>query len=711
MNNPTLAPATHPSQQARLFMQKVPTLCSRSNCLQLLMMALIGLLVLTPQLAAQDLPFDSGSTGADGPLAFKAIPGGRNSHAMAYDPVRQQVVVHGGWNGGLLGDTWVLSGGDWTRAFTPVAPTGRYQHRMVWDGARSEIVLFGGLISGGSVYLNDTWVWNGESWAQKSPANSPSPRADFTLAYDAAREQVVLFGGTSSAATTRETWLWDGTNWTQADPATVPDTTSGNAMLYDVAREVVLLHGNWSQTWTWDGTDWTRQSSFQFPSNRGHPAMAYDPIREVAIFNGGGGLRETWSWDGSGWTKLDPHGPLLGTQLHAMVWDDARQRIVLFGGTVHGTEQGIEHYSADTWLWDGTIWSFWSGKAQIFDMTERPDGIWNFTTIDVPTDVTVRFKKNAGNTPVRWLATEEVIIHGVLDLNGDRGVHNLPVGTVARGGPGGFDGGRGAVRVDVSGSSIGSPGQGPGGGQPGTELNPTSLRDGQPGQHREMYGNVFLQPLLGGSGGGGGASSDTLNGGNGGGGGGAILIASSRDIFFDGSIQANGGDQGQFSGSSNGGRGSGGAILLRADRVIGNGTLQAVGGTSSSPNGRIRVEAYILVLNGTQTPPAVASLPAPNGELNIVGNLTIVSVDGANVSQPPSGGLQTPDVVFSETGPVDVVVSATGIPDGTPITLRVVTSDSVILAGPANLADGSASFAVTVPKGLGTLQAIAEFSR
>jgi hypothetical protein len=575
---------------------------------------------------------------------------------------------------------------------------------MVWDAARGEIVLFGGGISGQGIVYNDTWVWNGETWTQKAPANSPVPRSDFALAYDAARQRVVLFGGTLSTQGTQETWLWDGNNWTLVDPATKPPAGSGNAMTYDAAREEVVLFSGWNQTWTWNGSNWTQRGSHSF-ANRTTPAMAYDPIREVVLLNGGSGLRETWSWDGSGWTQLAPADSPLGTQFHTMVWDDARQRMVLFGG-----QHGLESYSADTWLWDGTTWSFAGGKAQTFDMTDRPDGIWNFTTITVPAGVTVRFNKNAANTPVRWLATGDVTIDGTLILNGERGDRDLPVGTVARGGPGGFDGGRRAVRVDVSGSSIGSPGQGPGGGLPGTAVDPTNLRDGQPGQYRDAYGNVFLQPLLGGSGGGGGASSETLNGGHGGGGGGAIMIASSRDIFLNGSIHANGGDQGLFSGSSYGGRGSGGAILLRADRVLGNGILEAFGGTSSFPNGRIRVEAYVRALGGAQVPPAVVGLPAPNGELNLVGTLTIVSVDGANVSQPSSGNLQTPDVVFSEAGPVSVVVNATGIPDGTPVTLRVATADSVILAGPVNLTGGSVAFGVTVPKGLGTLQAIAEFS-
>jgi hypothetical protein len=43
--------------------------------------------------------------------------------------------------------------------------------------------------------LNDTWVWDGTNWVQKFPGHCPSARYHHAMAYDAARGQVVLFGG------------------------------------------------------------------------------------------------------------------------------------------------------------------------------------------------------------------------------------------------------------------------------------------------------------------------------------------------------------------------------------------------------------------------------------------------------------------------------------------------------------------------------------
>jgi hypothetical protein len=42
------------------------------------------------------------------------------------------------------------------------------------------------------------------------------------MAYDAARGQVVLFGGYDGSGYLNDTWVWDGTNWVQKFPATVP---------------------------------------------------------------------------------------------------------------------------------------------------------------------------------------------------------------------------------------------------------------------------------------------------------------------------------------------------------------------------------------------------------------------------------------------------------------------------------------------------------
>ncbi len=654
-----------------------------------------------------DLPYSiaSATPGADGPLTFREIiPSGRIYVDMAYNPTSGKIILFGGYNNGEVGGTWEWDGTNWKQLNPANSPSPRRNHRMVYDAERDEILLFGGYRNGP---LNDTWVWKNGNWTEKTPAASPNPRYNHNMVYDgnAARKKVIVFGGSSA---NDETWSWDGVNWTLLPTATKPPKYDDVGIAYDAARGEVVMFNNQAQTWIWNGVNWVLKSPVQDPPGRGAHRMAFDAVNNVVVLFGGNGRNDTWVWNGVNWVQKNSAPQ--GRDNFAMVWDGTRNRVVVFGGNTPA-----ENPSSDTYLWNGTDWTYFSGRTQTFDMTGRASGIWNYSTINIPTDVRVVFKKNSANTPVRWLATGDVVVNGTIDVGGEDGLNSLPLGVVAQGGAGGFAGGRGALRQDQSGSFVGGPGQGPGGGLPGTSLqtNP-NLHDGKNGNYSDAtlpgsYGNVFIQPLVGGSGGGGGASSETVNGGNGGGGGGAIFIASSRDIIVNGAIEANGGEL-QHSGTSYGGRGSGGAILLRADRISGNGRLDAYGGTTSLDNGRIRLEAYYRQLAGQTRPISVNSAPIANTDFNTLGVLAVTLVSGQNVVQPPSGNTLSPDVIFTAAGPISVTVQGTGIPNGTPVKLRVTTSENVIDVPAVNLAGNTAVFSgVNVPAGIGTIQAFAEF--
>jgi HYR domain len=236
-------------------------------------------------------------------------------HRMVYDAARGEVVLFGGTDGtGFRNDTWVWDGTNWTQKSPANSPTPRYGN-VVYDAARGEVVLFGDL--GGGALFNDTWVWDGTNWTQKSPANRPTPRTNHAMAYDAGRGEVVLFGGyevvlldsgyTKTAGPRNDTWVWDGTNWTQKSPANRPTPRDNHAMAYDVARgEAVLFGGGdnvasfYDDTWVWDGTNWTQKSPAHRPAPGWGHAMAYDAARgQVVLF---GGLNSTsyqvgtWVW-------------------------------------------------------------------------------------------------------------------------------------------------------------------------------------------------------------------------------------------------------------------------------------------------------------------------------------------------------------------------------------------------------------------------------
>ncbi len=664
----------------------------------------------------QDLPFSSGSTGSDGALAIPAIAGARYQHALAYDSVRLRTVLFGGDNSsGNSNDTWEYDGINWIQKLPAISPPVRYAHAMAFDSARGRVVLFGGYTNSGAL-SSDTWEWDGTNWTQKSPATVPAARYGHAMAYDSAagRQQVVLFGGYNGSTVVGDTWEWNGTNWTQKSPTASPPARFYHALAYDSARgRVVLFGGNSTvssraaDTWEFDGTTWTQKTTANAPPGRLYHALAFDSTRgRVVLFGGQSTVAtyssDTWEWDGAIWTQKSPTTSPPGRYYQALAYDSAptRQRLVLFGG-FNGTNL------ADTWEWNGTDWAFKSGPNFPFDMTARANGIWNFTSVTVPSGVTVTFKKNAANAPVVWLATENVQINGSVDVSGGDATGTDVPELVGKGGPGGFDGGVGGTRFDVSNSYPGQPGQGPGGGLPGTQ--PSTDRDGKPGTFSATYGNLYLQPLIGGSGGGGASSGATSNGGAGGGGGGAILIASSKDIIVNGSIKSEGGLRSVT--NSVGGNGSGGAVRLVADRVIGSGSVDV------DTTGRIRIEGFFRALAGSTGNSIAASGAAPVATFaaSAQGQLIVSSVAGQNVAQPPTGSLTTPDVVFTQAGQITVTVTGTGIPNGTPVRLRITTSGGVIAlpaqgAPAVTLSGGNATFTATVPAGTGTIQSFADYT-
>lgn len=91
------------------------------------------------------------------------------------------------------------------------------------------------------------------------------------------------------------------------------------------------------------------------PKSRYGHAMAYDSARKrVVLFGGlrspdGPVLSDTWEWDGFGWTRRMPSSSPPARFGHAMAYDSTRGRVVLFGGW------GRDLF-ADTWEWDGNFW-------------------------------------------------------------------------------------------------------------------------------------------------------------------------------------------------------------------------------------------------------------------------------------------------------------------------------------------------------------------
>jgi len=302
------------------------------------------------------------------PASPAESPLGRQEHGLAFDTARGKVVLFGGVGADQMNDTWEWDGTGWTEVKREL-PAGRHGHGLAYDAKHGKTVLFGG-----SAYENlaDTWEWDGTTWAEitfTDPNSIPSPRFAPALAYDAAREKVVLFGGSDWATRLNDTWSWDGATklWQQvtpSDPNESPPPRHNPAIAYDAARERVVLFGGdgdagfLADTWVWDGVRWenvTPSDPLESPPARSNHALAYDADRERVVLFGGLNeswvLDDTWEWDGTKWTDVTPDtGSPAGRETPSLVYR-GEGKVLLFGGNDYSS------YLGDAWEWDGTSWT------------------------------------------------------------------------------------------------------------------------------------------------------------------------------------------------------------------------------------------------------------------------------------------------------------------------------------------------------------------
>jgi hypothetical protein len=164
--------------------------------------------------------------------------------------------------------------------------------------------------------FNDTWVWDGTNWVQEVTRPRPPRRAaDHAMAYDAARGQVVLFGGGGSQL--NDTWVWDGSNWVRSFQALRHRKSVNGSqprMAYDAKPEVFSSVRTQIQAhplpWVWDGSRWVQRNSRPLVRQSVSPryglrcgAWAGGAVRGIDRHSY---VNDTWVWDGSNWVQKFP---------------------------------------------------------------------------------------------------------------------------------------------------------------------------------------------------------------------------------------------------------------------------------------------------------------------------------------------------------------------------------------------------------------------
>jgi hypothetical protein len=307
-------------------------------------------------------------------------PGARAGARMAFDsaPTRKYIVMYGGEpnSGSPDNHTWTFDGTNWTdRGATSGPGTGYYANGMAFDANLGKVVQWSG-VSG------TTHEWSGTAWTPVSAATPPA-RKHVTIAYDAARKQIVMFGGATTVSpiipddVLGDTWVRTGQVWSQPAAFAQPPARYRAAMTYDPLRKKTVLFGGQSNastmlgdTWEWDGSRWTNPAPAGAPPVRAGMVLDYDTAaRTVRLYGGDAGATtytDVYSYTGSAWS-LQPSAGRTAAKGATMSYDAAGNRLVTFGGLVASTSLVTD----ETWTW--TAAGGWALASPAFKPPARDD--------------------------------------------------------------------------------------------------------------------------------------------------------------------------------------------------------------------------------------------------------------------------------------------------------------------------------------------------
>src|SRR6185295_7901275 len=326
--------------------------------------------VVTPSVRAQCLfPYWRQLSPGQSPAAQRIF------HALAYDSQRRVTVLFGGRRLQGLGDpplqpsdfyndTWEFDGTTWTQRLPNNPPFPLALAAASYDPVKHATIVFGG--EAGTNGFPDSgflWEWDGEDWREVSSVGPhPAPRTGHQMVYDSVRHVHVMYGGSTAAGRLDETWEYDAParTWTLRSTAG-PGKRSSFALAYDSIRNRTVLFGGrldeaptyaeeWANdTWVWEsgaGT-WQQLNPAIRPSGRSGHAMSFDSTRGVVVLLGGEYVAqnytnsvvtalssETWEWDGVNWASPPfAYNFCCGIEWHSMVYETARQQVLLFQNT------------------------------------------------------------------------------------------------------------------------------------------------------------------------------------------------------------------------------------------------------------------------------------------------------------------------------------------------------------------------------------------
>jgi hypothetical protein len=164
-------------------------------------------------------------------------PSPRSSPSAVYDRDRRELLVFGGTTPDFQNDVWSLSLNGAHPAWTQVQasgtpPTAREEQSAVYDPVRDRLVIFGGYINGYYQTTQDAWALSlrhDPVWTELAPLGPQPPvRWGHAAIYDAAADRMIMHGGLGPGLD--QTWALSWGTPESAAP-TLIETESGPGLV------------------------------------------------------------------------------------------------------------------------------------------------------------------------------------------------------------------------------------------------------------------------------------------------------------------------------------------------------------------------------------------------------------------------------------------------------------------------------------------------
>ena len=317
------------------------------------------------------------------PKDFSPTP--RAGSACAYDSLRDQVTIFGGYSIDSIhaprtyeDETWNfdIRSESWSKITCEISPPPLKYCGLVYSTQYDCFILFGGAYEseddGNNGLSDETWYFYPENLTWEKQPSEQHPSARSTMGFDIHDEGsiIYLYGGyggdpRGSDIYLDDTWCYfiENGTWKELSPMTTPDRKLGGGLVFDSERNKPVWFGgkqrsngnNINNTWEYDITsnEWYEVADLNPPSPRRYPNAYFDRNNQrMMVFGGydnhGLSVQEIWAYDPgeNAWVHRTPLLSPAGRRL-ASSTSIGDGKGFLFGGIGN-----FDRIHGDTWIYN-----------------------------------------------------------------------------------------------------------------------------------------------------------------------------------------------------------------------------------------------------------------------------------------------------------------------------------------------------------------------